>query len=313
MYISRQQGCPRASAVLRCALGPLVVAIATCGQDKSAESEAGARSDAAADAPEAQDAAAESAAALPLDTRSQPDRSETPVVCTGTCNAATPTYPTVGAEIGQGNVTMYTIASSSGGACNYGTTSVLYFAAVNVNVAPGDGLGQWQGGRICGQCVEVTAVTSQGSQSVVVRIMDKCPDGYCGIDLGGAAPAAIMRDGFGRYDGTWRLVSCNGHPEVSDGPPSLSVSGGSNAYWSRVQIRNPPAAVESIAWDDPQGASGSFPYASDPENTFEVPTSVLQSSATTIAITAHFSDGTTATLDLGPDQLATANASYGLQ
>jgi len=88
---------------------------------------------------------------------------------------------------------MYTTEASNGGACNYGATKVMYFVAVNVNVAPGDGQGQWQGGRNCGQCVEVTALTTQGPQSVVVRIMDKCPDGYCGMDLGGAAAGAVMR------------------------------------------------------------------------------------------------------------------------
>jgi hypothetical protein len=208
---------------------------------------------------------------------------------------------------------MYATGPSAGGACNYGATSVLYYAAVNVNVAPGDGQGQWQGGRICGQCVEVTAFTSQGPASVVVRIMDKCPDGDCGMDLGGSAPAAIMLDGFGRYDGSWRFVSCAGHSEVSDGSPSLFVSDGSNAWWSRVQVRNPPWPVASIAWQDPAGSShGAFPYAADPENTFEVPTAVLQSSATTIAITVQYADGSTATAQLSPNQLAAASSSCSL-
>ncbi len=233
--------------------------------------------------------------------------------CAGICNAVTPSYPVVQPTGGQGNITMYATGPSAGGACNYGATSVLYYAAVNVNVAPGDGQGQWQGGRICGQCVEVTAFTSQGPESVVVRIMDKCPDGDCGTDLGGSAPAAIMLDGFGRYDGSWRFVSCTGHPEVSDGSPSLFVSDGSNAWWSRVQVRNPPWPVASIAWQDPAGSShGAFPYAADPENTFEVPTEVLQSSATTIAITVQYADGSTATAQLSPNQLADAGSSYSL-
>ena len=249
-------------------------------------------------------------ATLAQDAASPPDRIETSPACSGICNAVTPSYPTVEPAAGQGNITMYTTEASNGGACNYGATQVLYFAAVNVNVAPGDGLGQWQGGRLCGQCVEVTALTTQGPQSVVVRIMDKCPDGYCGIDLGGTAPAAIMRDGFGRYDGSWRFVSCAGHPEVSDGPTRLCVSSGANAYWSRVQVRNPPGAVESIAWQGSQGASGTFPYASDPENTFEVPSSVLQSTGASITITARFSDGSAVTVALGPGQLALENTSY---
>jgi hypothetical protein len=241
---------------------------------------------------------------------SRADSSDTTPICSGICNAVTPSYPTVGPDAGQGNITMYTTEASGGGACNYGVTKVLYFVAVNVNVSPGDGQGHWQGGRVCGQCVEVTALTTQGPQSVVVRIMDKCPDGYCGMDLGGAAPAAVMRDGFGRYAGSWRFVSCVGHPEVSDGPTSLCVSSGANAYWSRVQVRNPPGAVESIAWRDSQGTTGTFPYASDPENTFEVPPSVLQSTVASITVTARFTDGSTATVDLAPGQLAVENASY---
>jgi expansin (peptidoglycan-binding protein) len=233
--------------------------------------------------------------------------------CVVSCNAVTPSYPSVHANGGEGNITMYATGPSAGGACNYGVTSVLHYAAVNVNVAPGDGQGQWQGGRICGQCVAVTASTSQGPRTVIVRIMDKCPDGDCGIDLGGSAPAAIMLDGFGRYDGSWRFVSCTGHPEVSDGSPSLFVSDGSNAWWSRVQVRNPPSAVASIAWQGPAGsAPGMFPYATDPEDTFEVPMEVLQSSATSIAVTVLYTDGTSATVQLGPGQLAAANTAYPL-
>jgi hypothetical protein len=234
--------------------------------------------------------------------------------CSILCNAVTPSNPVVQPSGGQGNITMYATDPSAGGACNYGTTSVLSYAAVNVNVVLGDGQGQWQGGRICGQCLEVTAFTSQGSKSVVVRIMDKCADGSCGIDLGGSAPAAIMADGIGRYDGAWRFVSCTGHPEVSDGAPSLFVIGGSNAWWSRVQVRNPPWPVSSIAWQDPAGAlRGTFPYATDPENTFEVPAEVLQSSAASLVLTIHFADGTTATAQLSPGQLAAANTAYPLE
>jgi Barwin family len=233
--------------------------------------------------------------------------------CSGTCNAATPSYPVVEPSGGQGNITMYATGPSAGGACNYGATSVLYYVAVNVNVAPGDGQGQWQGGRICGQCAQMTAFTSQGPASIVVRIMDKCADGYCGMDLGGAAPAAIMLDGFGRYDGAWRFVSCTGHPEVSDGAPSLFVSAGSNAWWSRVQVRNPPWPVAAIAWRDPaNSAQGAFPYATDPENTFEVPAEVLQSGATIIAIMVSYTDGTAATVQISPSQLAAANNAYPL-
>jgi endoglucanase len=237
-----------------------------------------------------------------------------PDECTAACNSATPVIPTLLGDGGLGNVTMYGTASSSGGACNFGSTSVMYYAAINVNLTPGDAAGQWQGGKICGQCAEVTALTSQGPKTVVVRIMDKCPDGNCGIDLGGAAPAVVMRDGSGRYAGKWRFVSCDGHPEVSDGSPSLHVLQGSNAWWSRVQVRNGRTAVGTIEWRDAAGsATGFLPFASNPENTFEVPTAeVLQSGMSSLLIKVHYVDGTTATVTLTPAELATPSSSYPL-
>jgi hypothetical protein len=263
----------------------------------------------------ASESGAASEAAPAIDTLVEPgDAAALAPGCTPACNAATPRDPTVVPGGGSGNVTMYTTEPSAGGACNYGTTGVRYFAAINVNVAPGDGQGQWQGGRICGQCALVTAFTSQGPRSVVVRIMDRCPDASCGIDLGGLAPAAIMVDGFGRYDGAWRFVSCAGHPEVSDGPASLVVSPGSNAWWSRLHVRNPPWPVAEIAWQDPSGtAAGTLAFAADPENTFAVPAEVLQSTAPALLVTVTYADGSAASARLAPGQLAAAGNAYPLE
>lgn len=246
------------------------------------------------------------------DDPSEPD--DLPDQCPGACNAATPVYPTITEDGGSGNITMYTTGASSGGACNYGTTDVMYFAASNVNIEPGDGLGNWQGGSICGQCAEITTLTSQGLKKVVVRIMDKCPDGHCGMDLGGEAPALVMPDGYGRYDGQWRFVSCDGHPEVSDGPPTLDVLAGSNLWWSRVHVRNGSMAVDTIEWQSDDGSSkGRFPFAKDPENAFEVPVNeVLQSPSSFFRITVYYRDGSTAEVTLSPIELSIAGASYAL-
>ncbi|MEJ2425773.1 MAG: cellulase family glycosylhydrolase [Candidatus Thiodiazotropha sp.] len=240
--------------------------------------------------------------------------SSLPDSCPGTCNAATPVVPTLLDNGGLGNVTMYSTSPSSGGACNYGTTAVNYYGAINVNLLPGDAAGQWQGGAICGQCAEVTVLTSQGPRSVVVRIMDKCPDDHCGIDLGGAAPGSVMLDGSGRYTGEWRFVSCDGHSEVSDGPPSLFVLQGSNAWWSRVQVRNGRAAVSAIEWREVGGAATGFlPFATNPENSFEVPTGeVLQSGMSSVLITVHYADGSTASVTLTPMALSVGSAAYPL-
>ncbi len=215
-----------------------------------------------------------------------------------------------------GNVTSYSTDPSTTGACEYGATSILYYAAMSANVAPGDGKGQWQDGRICGDCAEVTVVTSEGPKSVLVRIMDECPDDDCGIDLGGSAGAAIMVDGVGSYQGEWQFVSCAGHPEVSDGPPALYVKDGSNAYYSLVQVRNPNAATTSIQWQDTANTASTgtldYPGSSVAANYFQVPASLLQGSST-YTLTFLFSDGSRSTVEVTSAQLGVAMASYPLQ
>lgn len=250
------------------------------------------------------------AATFAIDTTGLPAR------CPGTCSAAAITNPTVSKSEGLGNVTMSSTGASSGGSCGYGTTKVMYHAAINVNVQPNDGKGQWQRGRICGQCALVTALTSQGPKSVLVRIMDQCTGTGCGINLSGSAPGAVMLDGVGRYTGKWSFVSCAGHPEVSDGAPSLLVLGGSSRDWARVRIQNPKTSIDTIDWRTASGsASGSFPYATNPEfNAFEVPVNeVLKSTSSSMVVTVKYTDGSTATVQLSPAQLATANTAYPLQ
>jgi hypothetical protein len=229
--------------------------------------------------------------------------------CTNLCNARRPSYPFIGQGEGAGDVTMYATGPSKGGACNYGETNINYYVASNVNVAPGDGLGQWQNGRACGQCVEIEVQTTTGPRTVIVRITDRCADEFCGMDLGGLAPGEVMSDGFGRYRGSWRFVSCAGHPEVSDGPTSLNVLSGSNPYWALVQVRNPPWPVAAIDWQQ-QGsdAHGTFTYAGVSfENAFQVPQNVLQANAS-FTLTIRYTDGSQARLTLTSADLASEHA-----
>jgi hypothetical protein len=187
----------------------------------------------------------------------------------------------------------------------------MYYAAINANLSPGDGKGQWQGGAICGQCFNVTVLTSTGTKQVVVRIMDECPDDNCGIDLGGSAPGVVMSDGSGRYQGAWQAVSCAGHPEVSDGAPSIFVKDGSSSGWSVIQVRNPVMAVSEIDWVNQSDStqSGTLAPASGINNYFSVPTSVLQANAT-FELTVHYVDGSTATVPLTSTQLGQASTGY---
>ena len=237
-----------------------------------------------------------------------------PATCgTTNCDNTTPTNPQLTSYGALGNVTEYSTAASKGGACIYGDTSIMYYAAIAVNLAPGDAKGQWKGGTICGQCFEVTVVTSKGYKSVVIRVTDKCPDGQCGMDLGGSAPSAVMVDGFGRYQGAWRAVSCAGHPEVSDGVPSIHVKDGSNGGWAAIQVRNPVMAVSGIDYQDTMNGaiSGTMPLSSGIENYYQVPTTVL-AAFSTIDITVRYVDGSTAKAAITAAQLATPEGTYPL-
>jgi len=171
---------------------------------------------------------------------------------------------------------------SSGGACNYGATSITRYAAIQVNSLPGDLRGQWNAGRVCGQCVKVEARTAEGWKSTIVRIVDKCPDGFCGIDLGGLPATELMGIQAGRYSGRWSFITCPAFLEgLSDGPPALHVKDGSGSWWSLIQVRNPPSAVDSIRVMGTASKVDStwvLALATEAENFFKVPRSILADS-----------------------------------
>lgn len=203
-----------------------------------------------------------------------------------------PIEPEITDEGGFGNVTTYGSVTnpspSQGGACNYGDTGIYSYAAISVNVNPGDDQGQWNDGRICGQCAEVWAETPWGIKKTVIRIVDKCPDAYCGIDLGGLPAQELMGRQAGRYDGGWTFIPCEGHENVSDGPTAIYVKEGSNPYWSIIHVRNPPAKVLSIKWETDQD-TGVLDWAAEAENYFSVPEAVrTENGAVTLTITYDF-------------------------
>ncbi len=218
-------------------------------------------------------------------------------ICDSFCDAFTPAAPVINENGGSGSITTYGSVSdpetSQGGACNYGETNIQYYAAIHVNVKSGDGLGPWQGGKACGGCVAVRAKTSEGWKSTVVRITDKCPDEYCGVDLGGAPARDLMGIYAGRYEGEWEFISCEGHPEVFGDSTSLFVKEGSNTYWSIIQVRNPLDAVTQITlYHAADSSLTELPWATEAENFFSVPQTILQdSSAYEIRVSYRFSEG----------------------
>lgn len=234
------------------------------------------------------------------------------------CDASQPTIPTLGFPTSYGNVTTYggvdTTLTSSGGACNYGITGVRFYAAIQVNLLPGDAAGQWREGRACGQGARVRAYTPQGVTETYVRIMDKCPDPHCGIDLGGAPAQAIMGVQAGRYQGEWTFVSCKGHPELFDGPTHLWTKEGTSAHWSLVQVRNPWTAVAALRWKPAAAAAPAWsdmPWAIEAENFFKVPSALL-ASTDSVDLLVRYVDSTAQTIRLAPSDLARGQASYAL-
>lgn len=170
--------------------------------------------------------------------------------CTA-CDSYTAADPELTENGGKGSVTTYgsitAKETSLGGACNYGQTNIQYYAAIHVNVSPGDDLGPWNGGAACGGCVRVKSKTPDGWKHVTVRITDRCPDANCGVDLGGAPAADIMGNQVGRYYGEWEFVSCEGVDGVWGDSTSLWVKEGTSEFWSIIQVRNPKDMVKSIA------------------------------------------------------------------
>lgn len=220
-------------------------------------------------------------------------------------------------SVSYGDVTTYggtgNANPSSGGACNYGFTGITHYAAIQVSQIPGDLRGQWDGGRMCGQCFEVRARGETGWRSTIVRIVDKCPDDHCGIDLGGAPATEIMGLQAGRYSGQWRMVACEGHAGVSDGAPSLFVKDGSNAWWSLVQVRNPPSSVASIRLrpERPSADWDTLQWATEAENFFKIPSRILQDSVPYV-VEASFRTGPPLSTTTTPARLGIGSTSLPL-
>ncbi|WP_290735363.1 MULTISPECIES: hypothetical protein [unclassified Fibrobacter] len=196
------------------------------------------------------------------------------------CDSYTAADPELTENGGKGSVTTYgsitAKETSLGGACNYGQTNIQYYAAIHVNVSPGDDKGPWDGGAACGGCVHVRARTPEGWKEVTVRITDRCPDANCGVDLGGAPAADIMGNRVGRYYGEWEFVSCEGVDGVWGDSTSLWVKEGASEFWSIIQVRNPKDMVKSITILGEGGESRELEMVVGTENFWTVPQAVLQ-------------------------------------
>lgn len=248
---------------------------------KSAESSSAKKVESSSSERPAESSSSEKVAQSSSSSSEKPAESSDSGVCTN-CDSYTAADPTLVENGGKGSVTTYGSITeketSLGGACNYGQTNIQYYAAIHVNVSPGDDKGPWDGGMACGGCVHVKAKTPDGWKEVTVRITDRCPDADCGVDLGGAPASDIMGIQVGRYYGEWEFVSCEGVEGVWGDSTSIWVKEGASTYWSIIQVRNPKDAVRKIVFNEVDGDK-TYPleFVVGTENFWTVPKEILQS------------------------------------
>lgn len=118
----------------------------------------------------------------------------------------------------------------------------------------------------CGAYLQVTGPKG----SVMVRVVDLCPDEICGaghLDLSQQAFAAVADLDQGYIPITWQVVS----PDM-DGPIAYYFMADSNPWWTAVQIRNhrnPIASLEywnGSAWIELRRENWNFFIREDGEN-----------------------------------------------
>ncbi|CAH0476001.1 unnamed protein product [Peronospora belbahrii] len=139
-----------------------------------------------------------------------------------------------------GDGTSYNLGQPSAGNCNM--MSSLDFATMDY-VALNDA--QWDGLQNCGRCAEVSCVDERcadQSKSIVVQILDRCPDcRYGDLDLSQSVFKTLTGSTPARYRIKWKLVTC---PVL--GNVKYCLKGGSNSYWLAVQPTNVATGIKHL-------------------------------------------------------------------
>lgn len=157
--------------------------------------------------------------------------------------APQPEQPPGFTETHTGNATYYSTADG-GGNCMFDPLPEPQFVGALNNpdyITPTINGKSYPNATLCGAYAKVNGRKG----SVVIKIVDRCPDATCTkghIDLSPEAFAAIDDLKKGYVPITWQLVS----PPL-DGPLRFRYKDGSSQWWTAVQVlnhRNPVASVE---------------------------------------------------------------------
>ncbi len=146
-------------------------------------------------------------------------------------------------QIRHGDATYY--FATGAGACTFDPSpNDLMVAALNS--------ADYGTADLCGAFVEVTGPDG----SVVVRIVDHCPDCLADgdIDLSIQAFAYIAEVHLGRVPATWRVVS----PDIA-GNIIYHFKDSSNPWWTAIQIRNHRNPIALVEYQDQNGVYQSLP------------------------------------------------------
>lgn len=162
---------------------------------------------------------------------------------TGDVPAPKPDLAVEFAETHHGHATYYTTADGSGN-CMFAPLPEPQFVGALNNadyITPTIDGKSYANATLCGAYAKVTG----NKGSVMVKIVDRCPDAICSkghIDLSPEAFAEIDDLKKGYVDISWQLVS----PPMS-GPVRFRYKDGSSRWWTALQVRNhrnPIATVE---------------------------------------------------------------------
>ncbi|OJJ18733.1 hypothetical protein BKI52_24340 [marine bacterium AO1-C] len=96
--------------------------------------------------------------------------------------------------------------------------------------------------QACGACLEVK---SASGKSIIVKVVDRCPECAPGdVDLTRQAFAKIEDPTKGRIPITWRFVPC----PVNNTTIKVNFKSGSSQFWTAIQLRNIRHAVTKLEY-----------------------------------------------------------------
>ncbi|EQC26888.1 hypothetical protein SDRG_15311 [Saprolegnia diclina VS20] len=165
---------------------------------------------------------------------------------------------------------------------------------------------QWDSGRNCGRCVQVTCTDKRckSHAKVIGQVTDQCHEcGYGGLDLTLPFFKQVTGDTTDRYTISWSFVNC----PVS-GNIQVCAKEGSNQYWLAVQAGNTRSGVASMSINGKKS-----PLMNADSNYFYVSTtSNIPLSKTQVSLTSFSGQVVSATVNLTPGKCTAIRSQFTL-